>query len=185
MTDVEIWTPVVGWETDYEVSSIGRVRTVAARRATRQGVRWRHARVKVQNICPYGYRRVKLTNKVSGKPDTTMTVHRLVAMAFISNPLNLETVNHKDGDKANNTIENLEWATRSDNSKHGHANGLMTPLPRGERHHAAKLTDDIVRTIRTTDFAVQGTQAALARRLNISVDTIRLVRKGLRWAHVS
>lgn len=53
-----------------------------------------------------------------------MTVHRLVAMAFIDNPHNLKTVNHKDGNKLNNNIENLEWMDNRDNVQHAWDNGL-------------------------------------------------------------
>ena len=56
-------------------------------------------------------------------------VHRIVAQTFIRNPFNKETVNHLDGDKSNNSVKNLEWATRSENSKHAYDLGLLaTPI---------------------------------------------------------
>lgn len=55
----------------------------------------------------------------------THLVHRLVAMAFIPNPLKLKEVNHKDGNKLNNRVENLEWVSRSQNIKHGIDTGLI------------------------------------------------------------
>lgn len=54
-------------------------------------------------------------------------VHRLVAMEFIPNPLNRTEINHIDGNKSNNSVENLEWSTRSDNLKHAYATGLRDP----------------------------------------------------------
>ena len=54
-------------------------------------------------------------------------IHRLVAEAFIPNPDNLPEVNHKDGNKHNNNVDNLEWITKSDNMKHGFKNGIIKP----------------------------------------------------------
>lgn len=56
-------------------------------------------------------------------------VHRLVAIAFLDNPLNKETVNHIDGDKSNNNLSNLEWSTYAENNEHGRKNGLLKPPP--------------------------------------------------------
>jgi hypothetical protein len=68
-----------------------------------------------------GYHRVliRINNKAHNR-----AVHRLVAMAFIPNPLALPEVNHKNGIKSDNGIENLEWVSRSDNQYHAYANGL-------------------------------------------------------------
>lgn len=63
---------------------------------------------------PSGYKVVIISN-------TSNLVHRLVALAFIPNPEGKQTVNHKDGDKINNTLENLEWATYSENGKHSYS----------------------------------------------------------------
>ena len=68
-----------------------------------------------------GYARVSLYN--NGK-STTIKIHRLVAEAYIPNPENKTDVNHKDGNKSNNDVSNLEWATRSENIKHAFNNGL-------------------------------------------------------------
>lgn len=57
-------------------------------------------------------------------------IHRITATTFIPNPENKRTVNHIDGDKTNNHISNLEWATYSENQKHGHKLGLISPRPR-------------------------------------------------------
>jgi hypothetical protein len=69
-----------------------------------------------------GYLMVKLTNADGLRK--TCTVHRLVALTFIPNPENKSDVNHINGDKADNRVENLEWATRKENAIHSHSTGL-------------------------------------------------------------
>lgn len=70
-----------------------------------------------------GYRNVLFSE--SGKTKQYL-VHRLIAITFIPNPNDLPMVNHKDGNKLNNSVENLEWCTRSENTKHSYENGLQT-----------------------------------------------------------
>jgi DNA-binding NtrC family response regulator len=82
-----------------------------------------------------GYERVGLYN--NGKT-TTIKVHRLVAEAYIENPLNKSDVNHKDGDKSNNRLENLEWCTRSENIKHAFKNGLKK-IPKHQEERFLKM----------------------------------------------
>lgn len=98
----EIWKPVVGYEGLYEVSSYGRVRRV------------NKDLLKLQNV--KGYNQVCLyKNGIS----TGLRVHRLVAQAFLPNPDNLPQVNHKDEDKTNNNVDNLEWCDNKYNNNYG------------------------------------------------------------------
>lgn len=100
----EIFKAVKGYEGYYEVSNFGRVRSTSYK-----GVRILKP-CKMKN----GYLNVILcVNQIK----VHKNIHRLVAEAFIPNPLNLETVNHKDGNKENNTVENLEWLSFEDNSR--------------------------------------------------------------------
>lgn len=103
-------------------------------------------------------------------------VHRLVAEAFIPNIDNLPVVNHKDGDKHNNNVDNLEWTTASRNNKHAFDTGLKRPtvVPKGEQHWRHKLTYDDVVYIR--EHYIPGDkefgQCALARKFNTSQSNI-------------
>lgn len=101
----EIWKPVVGYEGLYEVSDKGRIKSLHYYGGDRQVVMSQSKR-------PDGYMELGLSK--AGKC-THYLVHRLVADAFIENPDNLEMVNHKDENKENNSVENLEWCTRSYN----------------------------------------------------------------------
>ena len=105
----EEWRPVVGYEGKYEVSNLGNVDAINFHR---QGIRMALKKVKLNN----GYIRVTLYK--NGKPKHH-AVHRLVASAFIPNPNNYPCINHKDEDKANNAVSNLEWCTVSYNTNYG------------------------------------------------------------------
>lgn len=74
------------------------------------------------NLSKYGYYRVGLTN-ANGKK--IISIHRLVAKAYLPNTLNKPQVNHINGIKSDNRLENLEWATREENMQHAYSNGLM------------------------------------------------------------
>jgi len=105
----EIWKPVVGYEGLYEVSNLGRVKSLPRNGTIRQ------ERVLRENVKRSGY--VNIVLRKNGKP-RTFRLHRLVARAFIQNPENKPQVNHKNGDKRDNRAINLEWTTVSENLKH-------------------------------------------------------------------
>lgn len=105
----EIWKDVPGYEGLYKVSSLGRVMSVSYNRTNRPAIR-------VLRADRLGYLVVTLHNNNHSK---TFKVHRLVAIAFIPNPECFPCVNHKDEDKMNNNINNLEWCSYSYNNKYG------------------------------------------------------------------
>lgn len=107
----EEWRPVVGYEGKYEVSNLGNVDALDFHR---QGIRMALKKIKLND----GYIRVTLYK--NGKPKHH-AVHRLVASAFISNPNNYPCINHKDENKQNNYVENLEWCTILYNNNFGTA----------------------------------------------------------------
>lgn len=106
---MEKWVDVVGYEGDYEVSDLGNVRNKKTKKVLKQ------------RMDMYGY--LKVTLSKNNKPKTFL-VHRLVATAFIPNPLDKPQVNHKDTDKTNNCVSNLEWSTHKENISHAVNNGL-------------------------------------------------------------
>lgn len=108
---------------------------------TKDGKLWSEKYYKV--LAPYvnykGYHCIKLHNE--GKIFST-TIHRLVALTYIENPENKPQVNHINGDKSDNRVENLEWVTSSENQLHAYKNGLKKPCFH-DRFYRGKLLLDI------------------------------------------
>jgi hypothetical protein len=118
----ERWLPVVGFEGLYEVSDFGRVRSLDKEFNTGFGKVAKKGRIMRLKLEKTGYPRVKLCKNGTSKH---CNVHRLVAEAFLPNPENKRTVNHKDSNRANNLLSNLEWATNSENQIHSFQMGRV------------------------------------------------------------
>ncbi len=125
-----------------------------------------------------------LTVYVDGK---NRLLHRLLAETFIPNPDNLPCVNHKDGNKLNNDLSNLEWCTYSHNNKHAYKTGLKNyAFTGGENSANHKLTESEVKFIRENykkNDAIYGGRA-LAKRFNVSDSCISSVMLGKSWGGV-
>lgn len=111
-----IWKKVVGYEGFYEINNIGEIRSIAINNAKSGYTLRKEPRYLKKNFDKDGYNIVVLC--LNGKM-RTCKVHRLVAQAFIPNPLNLPQVNHKDENKANNLVSNLEWCNCRYNANYG------------------------------------------------------------------
>lgn len=111
----EIWKPVniSGFEDCYEASSLGRVRSLDRIDSFRSG-RFKFGRI-LKETLQVGYPHIYLSKNGSKK---NFSVHRLVAISFIKNPTNKQFVNHKNGIRNDNRVENLEWCTASENMVH-------------------------------------------------------------------
>jgi hypothetical protein len=107
--------------------------------------------------------------------------HRLVAKAFIPNPLNLPQINHIDGIKANNDISNLEWCTQAYNIQHAVRTGLK-PSYHGEHIGTSKLKEAQVRTI--LKLKGEQSQRSIARDFGVSQTTVRYIHQGRSWAWI-
>ena len=113
----EIWREIRGYGGMYQVSSHGRVRSldrVVERKG--RGTLFIKGRILTQSDDTHGYMKVNLTKHDKKR---TFKVHRLVAIHFLDNPNNLPCVNHKDENKLNNNVDNLEWCTKAYNNSYG------------------------------------------------------------------
>ena len=164
----EIWKDISGYDGDYQVSNMGRVKSLrfGKERLLKPG-------------SSNGYFHVVL---FKNKKQKNIKVHRLVAQAFIKNPQGKRTINHINGIKTDNRLSNLEWATQSENLKHAFANGLS--CNKGE-NGPNKLTKEQVLEIRR--LCAQGMEyKSIISKLGLDVHphTISDIKLRKRWLHI-
>lgn len=184
-SSVESWRPVVGYEGIYSVSDAGRVR-----REIRAS--WGHGNThpgKLLSLYPMGprgsktYPQVKLL--LNGKQTSTL-VHRIVAAAFIGPCPNRHNVNHKNGVKTDNRIENLEYVTYSENARHAHRTGLRHAAPsHGSANGMSKLTENQARDIWVRFQAGQESQEAIAKSHGVTQTCVSRIACGQTWRHIT
>ena len=170
---IEIWKEIKGYYGLYEISDLGRVKS--------------YNRLLGEFLKPgrssSGYLTVCLSNKAKR---TSWGIHKLLAIHFFPNKENKKYVNHKDGDKINNSLNNLEWCTSKENALHAWRTGLV-------KRQEKKLKTDDVKTIkcmlknRNEVSEIQGfrlSDAFIARLFEVSVATIYDIKKGRTWSNI-
>lgn len=174
----EEWRPIKGYKY-YEVSNKGRIRSWYNNRFGKL----KNPKIKnIQIATSGGYSIIQL---YKNKREKNYFVHRLVAEAFIPNPNNKPLVNHIDGDKNNNNINNLEWVTDSENKLHAYKIGLREVRNmKGEKHPSNKLSQKDVLEIREMCKKSNLPLRKIARRYNVSRGTISNIKNRHTWKHV-
>lgn len=160
--DGEEWRPIEGFD-GYQVSSYGRVKSFKRGKP----------RIMKFALSPNNY--IVYSLRPSGVySDKQMNLHRLVAEAFIPNPDNKPQVNHRDGCKFNNNVNNLEWATPAENVQHAYNTGLMQS---GAKHCASKIRSeaDIIYVRENPDNL---TGEKLAEMFGVTKSTISNIQTG-------
>lgn len=162
------WKDIEGFKGLYQINPMGTVRSFA----------YGYPKVMKPHRMKVGYMAITF----GGRP---RYLHRLLAEAFIPNPDGKLYINHKDGDKTNNRLENLEWCTHQENMQHAQRTGLVPPsnIGPGEKSPAAKLTDSKVRSIK--DMLAHGySHQFIADMFGVAKGTIGWIKRGKTWAHI-
>ena len=161
---MEIWKDIPGYEGKYQASTDGRIRSLW----------YRGQKGNIQILRPRGLGNYLGVQLGAGN---NQYIHRLVALAFL--PDVKKEVNHKNGDKHDNRLQNLEWVTASENKHHAFESGLRTNY--GENHPLSKLSNDDVRNIRRRYRENHDTQWRIAEDYGISQQHVSDIISGRRW----
>ena len=172
--------PIESFETLYEIDDLGNVYSLPKKRPTPTTIYYTKERMLKPYVSEKGYLLVDLRGH---EKRTIKTVHRLVAEAFIPNPENKPQVNHIDGNKQNNCVDNLEWCTNSENQIHAFKSGLQ----KGNfKHHNSKLSYEDVVYIK--NHYVKNKRGCgmriLAKKFNVSCKSIKQIITGKSYKNV-
>jgi len=180
---IEIWKDIEGYEGFYQISNKGKVKSLKRIINKRDG-RKCYVKEKILKQVPDkdGYAKCSLTCfKGRRKP---IIVHRVIAKNFICNPQNKPQVNHIDGNKKNNDLNNLEWVTLSENRIHAYATGLQNGKAKeGSRNNLSKLNEMQVLTIKTL-LHNKWTCAKIAKSFSVTQSNISYIKSGKTWKHL-
>lgn len=172
---MEIWKDIPGFEGTHQVSNLGNFKALKRMRSNGRVVCLYKEKIMKPNLEGNGYYQIQIFSKPH-------SAHRLVAKAFIPNPKNKEQINHKNGIKTDNRVENLEWLTRSENCKHSFVIGLQ--CNKGENHPSHKVTAEIVREIRAKYIPNIYTSRRLAKEYRLSKTNILDIVNRKIWNHI-
>ena len=178
---MEIWKEIEGYEGYYLISTFGRVKS-QSRKIYNDGIKGKNkfyiSKEKIINgrIDQNGYLRVALCKN---NKQQDYSIHRLVATAFIENLENKPCINHKDGNKLNNSFDNMEWVTLKENIKHAWRTGLSSAR-KGTKSNFSKLTEDDIKNI--FSLREQGlTQQAIADQVGCTRSNISYILNKKTW----
>lgn len=182
----EEWRDIPGYEGIYQVSNLGRVKSMARQRTNKlMGTHWRKEKLLSPGHSSKGYLHVTL---YKGGNRTIFSVHNLVLSAFKEEPDFGETrveANHLDGDKTNNRLKNLEYTTPSENRLHSyHELGNIDLIARGEKSGNSKVTAEEVMEIRKLYESGEYLQKELGEMYGIHKATVGDIVRRETWKHL-
>lgn len=183
----EVWRDIEGYYGKYQISNIGNVRSVDFYVERKDGkTAFIKGRLLKQSICPKGYPRIKLSQGKTNQK--TIRIHRIVALAFIENRENHKEINHINGNKTDNRVENLEWCTRKENMQHCWDNGYRDHLKinlsdKNRKGGIIGLSEDGVKSIYFRTSFCAKTFGYNPRNLRYWANK-KLTRNGYKWGYV-
>ena len=180
MKQSETWLSIKGYEGLYEVSNLGNVRSLSKYKNNQYKTYLTQGKLLKPGTGRFGYKYVYLTDGFG--VSHFHQVHRLVLMTFTIMPEERQFVNHKNGIKANNELTNLEWCTKSENTKHAYDTGIKLPV-RGENNKSSKLKEPQIVLIRNS-FNIGEKIQKIAADYGVNYSTIDRIVKRITWSHV-
>jgi hypothetical protein len=170
----EIWENIPVLDNYYQISNMGRVKS-------------KFNFIRKSSLDKDGYLRISFIDKNNNKKILNYFIHRLIAIAFIPNLKNLPKVNHKDGNKLNNSIENLEWVSGHENLEHARKIGLTNNVC--DKNGNAKLTWADIKYIRSQNPKIKflnkdkpkGFTQKLAEKFNVSAPHLHAIWNERQW----
>lgn len=140
----EIWKDIKGYEGEYQISNKGRIKSLSKTKV-RDNITGITYKTKEKIMRPACNKKGYLGTMIGRNGKTkSVKVHRLVAEAFIPNPLRLHEVNHIDGNKSNNSVENLEWVTHQENMAHAARENLMNKKSKLSRYEIHNMREQYI-----------------------------------------
>ena len=177
----EIWKDIIGFEGSYQISSLGRIRSLDRFvNCKNGGLKLFKGQIKNVSENKRRYKSICLSKNSKTK---NFDIHRLLAIHFIPNPENKKEVNHIDGNRMNNNLSNLEWNTPSENALHAHKIRLVSNTGRKNHKRARKLTDKQVIDIKKNHK--KGMAKILAEKHNVTKECIYRIWGGYSWKDIN
>lgn len=170
----EEWRDIEGYEGVYQISNLGRVKSLDRMVGhNKGGKKLIRGKLKRAHIAKNGYPMLNLSNK---NRQESVYLHRILGKTFLPNPRRLETINHKDGNKENFDLSNLEWASHSENISHAYRTGLRKPT---------RILDDcIVLSIITFAHKRHTSQQSLANCFGVTRSCVQSIVRRNTWKHM-
>nr|DAH80889.1 MAG TPA: homing endonuclease [Caudoviricetes sp.] len=168
----EVWRPIKGFEGRYEVSNLGKVRSLNYKRT---------GKIKEMSLVPDGREYLQVALSKDGSP-VKYRVNRLVAIAFIPNPNELPQVNHIDEDKTNNHVTNLEWCSAKYNTNHGTRTARCSDALSQAVEAFDLESGSVIHRFKSTREA--GRAGFSSGNISSCCNQVRKSHKGLGWSYV-